>query len=146
MGLRKGARGVTLGEGVREIGSGEGLRRVGVEGVRGVGLGLAVREMGAEGVRRAGVEGVSSECWGKRKRSGFRSCRRSGCCGERNTPVILNWFQPCQYCCCLCYPGEYLRLKPHVTDPPAILILIFFAPAKHPRSFGLTVCVYVVMM
>ena len=20
------------------------------------------------------------------------------------------WFQPCQYCCCLCYPGEYLRL------------------------------------
>ena len=29
---------------------------------------------------------------------------------ERNTPVILNWFQPCQRCCCLCYPGEYLRL------------------------------------
>ena len=29
---------------------------------------------------------------------------------ERNTPVIPNWFQPCQCCCCLCYPGEYLRL------------------------------------
>ena len=29
---------------------------------------------------------------------------------ERNTPVIPNWFQPCQYCCCLCCPGEYLRL------------------------------------
>ena len=29
---------------------------------------------------------------------------------ERNTPVILNWFQPCQCCCCLRYPGEYLRL------------------------------------
>ena len=22
---------------------------------------------------------------------------------ERNTPVIPNWFQPCQCCCCLCY-------------------------------------------
>ena len=29
---------------------------------------------------------------------------------ERNTPVIPNWFQPCQCCCCLCYSGEYLRL------------------------------------
>ena len=29
---------------------------------------------------------------------------------ERNTPVIPNWFQHCQCCCCLCYPGEYLRL------------------------------------
>ena len=29
---------------------------------------------------------------------------------ERSTPVILNWFQPCQCCCCLCYPGEYLGL------------------------------------
>ena len=29
---------------------------------------------------------------------------------ERNAPVIPNWFQPCQCCCCLCYPGEYLRL------------------------------------
>ena len=28
---------------------------------------------------------------------------------ERNT-VIPNWFQPCQCCCCLSYPGEYLRL------------------------------------
>ena len=26
---------------------------------------------------------------------------------ERKTPVIPNLFQPC---CCLCYPGEYLRL------------------------------------
>ena len=29
---------------------------------------------------------------------------------ERNTPVIPNWFQPCECCCCLCYPGEYLQL------------------------------------
>ena len=29
---------------------------------------------------------------------------------ERNTPVIPNWFQSCQCCCCLCYPGEYLGL------------------------------------
>ena len=29
---------------------------------------------------------------------------------ERNTLVNPNWFQPCQCCCCLCYPGEYLRL------------------------------------
>ena len=29
---------------------------------------------------------------------------------ERNTPVIPHWFQPCQWCCCLCYPGENLRL------------------------------------
>ena len=26
-------------------------------------------------------------------------------------PVIPNWFQTCQCCCCLCYPGEYLRLR-----------------------------------
>ena len=25
--------------------------------------------------------------------------------------VNPNWFQPCQCCCCLCYPGEYLRLE-----------------------------------
>ena len=25
-------------------------------------------------------------------------------------PVVPNWFQPCQCCCRLCYPGEYLRL------------------------------------
>ena len=29
---------------------------------------------------------------------------------ERNTLVNPNWFQPCQCCCCLCYPGEYLKL------------------------------------
>ena len=29
---------------------------------------------------------------------------------ERNTLVNQNSFQPCQCCCCLCYPGEYLRL------------------------------------
>ena len=29
---------------------------------------------------------------------------------EKNTPATANWFQPCQCCCCLCYPGEYLRL------------------------------------
>ena len=34
---------------------------------------------------------------------------------ERNTPVIPNWFQPCQYCCCLCYPGEYLQLGTLIT-------------------------------
>ena len=28
----------------------------------------------------------------------------------RNTPVIPNWFQLCQCCCCLCYPRECLRL------------------------------------
>ena len=25
---------------------------------------------------------------------------------ERNTLVNPNWFQPCQCCCCLCYPAE----------------------------------------
>ena len=29
---------------------------------------------------------------------------------ERNTPVIPNWFQPYECCCCLCYPGEHLWL------------------------------------
>ena len=29
---------------------------------------------------------------------------------RRNTPVIPNWFQPSQCCCCLCYLGEYLGL------------------------------------
>ena len=29
---------------------------------------------------------------------------------RENTPVIPNWFQPCQCYCCLCYPSEYLRL------------------------------------
>ena len=29
---------------------------------------------------------------------------------EKNTPVIPNWFQPCQCCCCLCCPGKYLGL------------------------------------
>ena len=29
---------------------------------------------------------------------------------KRNTPFIQNLFQPCQCCCCLFYPGEYLRL------------------------------------
>ena len=24
--------------------------------------------------------------------------------------LMQNWFQPCQCCCCLCYPREYLRL------------------------------------
>ena len=33
---------------------------------------------------------------------------------ERNTLVISNWVQPCQCCCCLCYPGEYLRLGTHI--------------------------------
>ena len=49
----------------------------------------------------------------------FRSIQEDGCdkrvhqlClgTERNTPVIPNWFQPSQCCCCLCYPGDYLRL------------------------------------
>ena len=26
------------------------------------------------------------------------------------TPIIPNWFQPCQCYCCLCYPGQYFRL------------------------------------
>ena len=29
---------------------------------------------------------------------------------ERNTPIIPNCFQSSQCCCCLCYPGEYVRL------------------------------------
>ena len=29
---------------------------------------------------------------------------------QRNTPVVPDCFQPCQCCCCLCYPGEYLGL------------------------------------
>ena len=29
---------------------------------------------------------------------------------ERDAPVVPNWFQPCQCCFRLCYPGEYLRL------------------------------------
>ena len=29
---------------------------------------------------------------------------------ERSTLVNPNWFQPCQCCCFLCYPGEYLGL------------------------------------
>ena len=49
----------------------------------------------------------------------FTSLQKNGCDKgahrsylgtERNTPVIPNWFQPCQCFCCLCYPGEYLRL------------------------------------
>ena len=30
---------------------------------------------------------------------------------ERNTPVIPNWFQPCQCCCRLYYHGEFLWLR-----------------------------------
>ena len=49
----------------------------------------------------------------------FTSIQKDGCDkgahqsylrAERNTLVNPNWFQPCQYCCFLCYPGEYLRL------------------------------------
>ena len=29
---------------------------------------------------------------------------------ERGAPLVPNWFQACQCCCHLCYPGEYLRL------------------------------------
>ena len=29
---------------------------------------------------------------------------------ERSTPVVPNWFQLCQCCCCLCYPWKYFRL------------------------------------
>ena len=24
--------------------------------------------------------------------------------------MLLSWFQPCQYCCCLCYPEEQISL------------------------------------
>ena len=34
---------------------------------------------------------------------------------ERNTPVIPNWFQLCQCCCCLYYPGEYLWRGTHIS-------------------------------
>ena len=42
---------------------------------------------------------------------------------ERSTLVIPNWFQPYQCCCCLCYPGEYLRLGPTsvITAPMYLL-------------------------
>ena len=36
---------------------------------------------------------------------------------ERNTRVIPNWFQPCQCCCCLCYPGQCLRLGSLISRP-----------------------------
>ena len=29
---------------------------------------------------------------------------------RKNTPVNPNWFQPCRCCCCLYFPGEYLKL------------------------------------
>ena len=32
----------------------------------------------------------------------------------RNSAAIPNWSQPCQCCCDLCYPGEYLRLGTHI--------------------------------
>ena len=50
--------------------------------------------------------------WG----SWFTSIQEDGCDKgvylgtERYTPVIPNWFQPCQCCSSPCYPGEYLRL------------------------------------
>ena len=31
---------------------------------------------------------------------------------ERNILINPNWFQPCQCCCCLCYPGDISRLDP----------------------------------
>ena len=49
----------------------------------------------------------------------FTSIQEAGCDKEAlqtyfgteiNTPVIQNWFQRCQCCCCLCYPWKYLRL------------------------------------
>ena len=44
----------------------------------------------------------------------FRSIQEDGCdkgarqsylATKRNTTVIPKWFQPCESCCCLCYPG-----------------------------------------
>ena len=44
---------------------------------------------------------------------------------KRNVPVVPNWFQPCQCCCCLCYPGKYLRLETFVsTTQPRSLKLV----------------------
>ena len=45
---------------------------------------------------------------------------------ERNTPVIQNWFQPCQCFCCLCCPGEYLRLGTIIslTEPRSLKLVI----------------------
>ena len=34
---------------------------------------------------------------------------------QRNTPVVLNWFQSCQCCYCLCYTGQYLWLGPLIS-------------------------------
>ena len=45
-----------------------------------------------------------------RQQTSPASLRSSYLGTERNTPVIPNWFQPCQCRCCLCYPGEYLGL------------------------------------
>ena len=45
------------------------------------------------------------------RKDGFdKGAHQSYVGAERNTLVNPNWFQPCQCCCCLCYPGEYLRL------------------------------------
>ena len=41
---------------------------------------------------------------------------------ERNTPVIQNWFQPCQCCFCLCYPGEYESIS-HGQNTLTIMLL-----------------------
>ena len=43
-----------------------------------------------------------------------------------NTLVNPNWLQPCQCCCCLCYPGEYLRLEPSsvITEPRYLKLVI----------------------
>ena len=67
----------------------------------------------------------------------------------RNTPVIPNWFQPCQYCCCLCYPGEYLGLGTLVSynwlKPQSLYIEPWYIQSlKVPITFhsGTAVCFF----
>ena len=50
---------------------------------------------------------------------------------ERNIPAIPNWFQPCQCCCCLWCPGQYLRLRTLISSKPRnfkLVIVSSFCP------------------
>ena len=61
---------------------------------------------------------------------------------KKNTPVIPNWFQPCQCCCCLCYPGEYLRLGTPISHNWAQVLEACHCPGKedkHEHGFGFLV-------
>ena len=61
--------------------------------------------------------------------------RQSYLGAERNTPVIPNWLQPCQCCCCLCSLGEYLRFGTLISYKwlvhPGLSHLSWLASAYH---------------